>query len=168
MTQTARKSANISRSIRGIPLEIQKRIRIFSAAQGLNAVDFFEQYMTQLMEYLGSESPDISVAASIVMGTKIYPYQNEGGRDIWSIRIRDTFSEILFKFGHATTGSVESFIRESIIQFGKRLPPSDQIIRGFNRRMERTTDHGREKVAYDNWDGHVDVAQDTPEGDREL
>jgi hypothetical protein len=175
MTRKNGKSASNPRPIQGIPLEIQKRIRIFAAARNLNNIDFFEQYLGKIMENLdagtqekGQALQNISESADIVMGGKIYPFASSpGGLDRWSIRIRDSFSETVFKFAHLTTGSIESFIREVIIQIGQRLPPSDHIIRGYNRRMERK-DNGRAEVVEQNWDGRVDVAPDETEGDREF
>jgi hypothetical protein len=173
MTRKDGKSTSAPIPIRGIPHEIQKRIRIFSAAKSLNNIDFFELYISKIIEYLDTTTPgqgeiNISRAADIVMGTKIYPIGKElGGRKFWAIRIRDSFRELVFKFAHMTTGSVESFIRETIIQMGQRLPPSDHIIRGYNRRMERKENGGTE-VVDQNWDGRVDVAPVSPEGDREF
>lgn len=175
MTRKDSKSGSVPKPVRDIPLEIEKRIRIFAAARNLSNIDFFEQYTLKIMEYLDTTTPEkgsngIAAAADIVIGVKIYPYsKNEGGRKFWAIRIRNSFYDEIFKFAHLTTGSVESFIRETIIQIGQRLPPSEHVIRGFNRRRERKEDNGsRAEVAEQNWDGHVDVAPDPAEGPGEF
>jgi hypothetical protein len=156
-----------TRVIGGVPPEIQRRIRYFSAAEGLNVMEFLDKYVGQIISEINRGRTEIDQIVDGMFGRSVYNFPRPQDEPwAWGIRINPPLFEAATEAARLTTGSFGSFIRDCVNHIGYRLPPSGHIIQGVHRRLERSNGKSKSAVGLDRWDGCADVAQDEADRNR--